>query len=109
MAASWTVEMLFTLFFCVIGRCWKAVKDQPLVGVQISNASEAEASALRAAGRFFRFGSRFHTISIPDRSRSARVSISSSEDVSTREYPETETAKFTFLLFRFNIKLLCST
>jgi hypothetical protein len=71
MAAAWTVEMLFTLFFCVVGGCRKAVEDDSIIGFQISNASVAEASTIRAAGGLFCFGSRFHTISIPDPSRLA--------------------------------------
>ncbi len=66
MTAAWTVEMLFTLFFRVFGRCRKAVKDELFVGAEVGYALETKAPAFRAAGRVFRFASRFHTISIPN-------------------------------------------
>lgn len=66
MTAAWTVKMLFTLFFRVFGRCRQAVKDELFVGAQVVYALETKATAFRAAGRVFRFASRFHTISIPN-------------------------------------------
>lgn len=58
--------MLFTLFFRVFGRCRKAVEDYFFVRAEVGNAFETKATAFRAAGRIFRFASRFHTISIPN-------------------------------------------
>lgn len=66
MTAAWAVEMLFTLFFCVFGRCRKAVEDDSIIGAEVGYALETKATAFRAAGRFFRFALRFHAISIPN-------------------------------------------
>jgi len=66
MTAAWAVEMLFGLFFCVFGRCRKAVEDDSIIGAEVGYALETKATAFRAPGRSFRFTSRFHTISIPN-------------------------------------------